>query len=109
MTRPLDITGESFDREVLQSEVPVLVDFWAAWCAPCKMIAPLLEELAREYGERAKFVKLDVDTDPHTAGAFGVRSVPTLMMFSGGTVRESIVGVRGRDELAALLDRYVTT
>ncbi|MCP4295521.1 MAG: thioredoxin [Proteobacteria bacterium] len=86
------INDGNFDNEVLKSEGPVLVDFWAAWCGPCKMIGPVLEDLSNEYSGKVKIAKLDVDQNQNTASQFGVRSIPTLILFENGKQKETIVG-----------------
>lgn len=90
--KPLEITDSNFASEVLQSEKPVLVDFWATWCGPCRMIAPIVEELATEYDGKFKIGKMDVDNNPQTATQFGIRSIPTLLIFKGGKVVDTIIG-----------------
>jgi len=90
--KPIEITDATFQHEVLESEKPVLVDFWAIWCGPCKMIAPVVEEIARDFDGKLKVGKIDVDNNPEIAMKFGIRSIPTLMVFKGGKVVEQIIG-----------------
>ncbi len=90
--KPLSVDDANFQAEVLSSDKPVLVDFWAIWCGPCKMIAPIVEELAGEYDGKLKVAKMDVDANPRTAMQYGIRSIPTLLIFKGGQVVEQIVG-----------------
>ena len=97
-------TDTSFESDVLQSDVPALVDFWAAWCGPCKMIAPLLDELADEYAGRVKICKVDVDSNPETAAKFNVRGIPTLLVFKNGTVEATKVGALSKAQLVEFVD-----
>ncbi len=90
--KPVAVSDANFQSEVLTSQTPVLVDFWAIWCGPCKMIAPIVEELASEYDGKLKVTKMDVDANPRTAMQYGIRSIPTLMIFKGGEVVEQIIG-----------------
>ncbi len=102
--RVAQIAEKDFESVVLESEQPVLVDFWASWCGPCKTVSPTLEALAEEYAGRLNIVKIDVDEAPELAARFGVRGVPTLMLFLGGNVEASKVGAMPRAQLAAFLD-----
>ncbi len=104
MSKPAAVDDSNFDQTVLQAELPVLVDFWAAWCAPCRMVAPLVEELAEEYDGRISFVKLDVDQNSKTAGKYGIMSIPTLLVFKQGKPVSHIVGFRPKAELKQSLD-----
>jgi thioredoxin 1 len=97
-------TDTSFESDVLQSDVPALVDFWATWCGPCKMIAPLLDELADEYAGRIKICKVDVDSNPETAAKFNVRGIPTLLVFKNGTVEATKVGALSKAQLVEFID-----
>lgn len=108
MSHPITVTDANFKAEVLDSTVPVLVDFWASWCSPCKMIAPIVEDLATEYDGKVKVVKVDIDANPSTPGMFGVMSIPTLMLFEGGEARERIVGYQPKARLAAIIDAVLT-
>ena len=101
------IKDAEFEQEVIKSEIPVLVDFWATWCGPCQMIAPVLEELAQEYGSLLKIVKMNVDENPATPSLFGIRAIPTLILFKAGEVVERITGVVPKDQLKAKLGKVV--
>ncbi|MBM4165649.1 MAG: thioredoxin [Ignavibacteria bacterium] len=90
--KPLQLTDSTFQTEVINSQTPVLVDFWAEWCGPCRMIAPIVEELAKEYDGKLKVGKVDVDSNPQISMDFGIRSIPTLMIFKGGKVVDQIIG-----------------
>ena len=99
----INITSANFEREVLQSEVPVLLDFWAPWCGPCRMIAPTVAKLAEEYAGRAKICKVNVDDEPQLAVRFGIVSIPTIKVLRGGQVTGSLVGLQPKENLEALL------
>lgn len=106
MASPLivTLTQENFQQEVLQSQTPVLVDFWAEWCGPCKMIAPLLDELADEYGDKIKIGKVNVDEQQSLAAQYGVRAIPTLLIINKGQIAEQMVGAKSKRDLKASLD-----
>ena len=103
----VQISDNSFDSDVLQAEGPVLVDFWAEWCGPCKMIAPVLEELASEYGEKLKICKMDVDANPETAPKYGIRGIPTLILFNNGDVAGQKVGALSKSQLSEFIDSAI--
>ncbi|MDP2808932.1 MAG: thioredoxin TrxA [Rhodocyclaceae bacterium] len=100
----LHVTDATFKNEVLESGVPVLVDYWADWCGPCKMIAPILEEVGREYAGKLKIAKLNIDDNPKTPGEFGIRGIPTLILFKGGNVEATKVGALSKSQLTAFID-----
>ncbi len=100
-----DVNDKNFATEVLQSDLPVLVDFWATWCGPCKSIGPVVEELSKEYAGRIKVTKLNVDENPATPGQYGVRGIPTLILFKGGKVLEQIVGAVPKTRLTAMIEK----
>lgn len=101
------VTDGSFDQEVLKAEGPVLVDYWAEWCGPCKMIAPILEEIANEYRDRLKVTKLDIDSNTATPQQYSIRGIPTLMVFKDGKVQATKVGALTKGQLKAFLDDVV--
>lgn len=105
--KPITISDDNFENEVLKSNQPVLIDFWAAWCGPCKMIAPVVEELAGEYDGKVKIGKLDVDNNQQTAIKYGVRSIPTLLVFKNGEVKETIIGAVPKAQIAQKLDSVI--
>jgi len=109
MTSPniATLTQENFAKEVVQSLTPVLVDFWAEWCGPCKMIAPILDELADEYDGRVRIVKVNIDEQQGLAAEYGVRAIPTLLLFDKGQVADQIVGLRSKRDLKASFDRLL--
>jgi len=107
MGNALDITDATFEHEVLHSTLPVLIDLWAPWCGPCKAIAPIVEELAGEYAGQLKVMKLDVDVNPHTPVAYGVQSIPTLLLFKDGQLVEQIKGAVPKQRIVDTLHRVV--
>ena len=96
---PLHVTDSSFKKEVLESDLPALVDFWAPWCGPCRMVAPIVEELSKEYAKKVKICKINVDDNPKVASHYGVMSIPTIMFFKNGKVSEQVVGALNKADL----------
>ena len=101
------VTDSSFADDVLQSATPVLLDFWAEWCGPCKMIAPILDDVAKEYGSKLKVAKINIDENQQTPAQFGVRGIPTLMLFKAGAVEATKVGALSKSQLVAFLDGHL--
>ncbi len=101
------VTDEKFKDEVLDSELPVLVDFWAPWCGPCRMVAPVVDEIAQQYEGKIKVFKLNTDENPNTASQYGIRSIPTLMIFKGGQRVDMVVGAVPKTTLASTLEKYL--
>ncbi|MCP4003546.1 MAG: thioredoxin [bacterium] len=104
MATILDVTDATFEQEVLKSQTPVLVDFWAEWCAPCRQLAPVIKELAEEYGDRLRVTKVDVDSNPKTASNLQVRSMPTILFIKDGTVASALIGRQPKDKLKEQID-----
>jgi thioredoxin 1 len=100
----LHVSDSSFENDVLQSQTPVLVDYWAEWCGPCKMIAPILDEVAKEYSGKLTVAKLNIDENQETPAKFGIRGIPTLMLFKGGNVEATKVGALSKSQLTTFLD-----
>ena len=107
-SKPMTLTKEDFDTQVLDSEQPVLVDFWAAWCQPCLMLAPTIEQLADEYGDKVKVAKVDIDAYPELGSAYQVNSIPTVILFDGGRVAQKFVGLQSKDVYAAEIDKLIS-
>jgi thioredoxin 1 len=103
MAEVVEVTDQTFDEEVLQCDKPTIIDFWAEWCAPCRAISPIIKELAEEYGDRVKIVKMDIDSNPSTPGRYGVRAVPTVLAFKGGEVAQQIQGARPRSDFETMV------
>jgi thioredoxin len=103
----LEVTDANFDQDVLKSEQPVLVDFWAAWCGPCRALAPIVDELAKDYHGKIKVGKMDVDSNSATPMRYGVRGIPTLLVFKGGQVKEQIVGYVPKETIQKAIDKHV--
>ncbi|MDJ0510916.1 MAG: thioredoxin [Crocosphaera sp.] len=101
------VTDDKFKDEVLESELPVLVDFWAPWCGPCRMVAPVVDEIAQQYEGKIKVFKLNTDENPNTASQYGIRSIPTLMIFKGGQRVDMVVGAVPKTTLASTLEKYL--
>ena len=104
MAEPMEVTDSNFDQEVLQAAVPVLVDFWAPWCGPCRMAAPIVHEVGEKYEGKAKVVKVNVDESPEVSSKYGIRSIPSLFLFKAGAVVDQAVGVQSAAQLAKMLD-----
>ncbi len=102
------VTKKNFEQDVLQSKRPVLVDFYADWCGPCKVVGPIVEELGNDYAGRVDVRKVDVDSNPELAGQYGVRSIPTLILFKGGVAQDTIVGAVPKSQLTEVIDRHAT-
>ena len=103
----INVTDSTFEQEVLSSEIPVLLDYWAEWCGPCKMIAPILNDIADEYSGKIKVAKLNIDENPATPAKFGVRGIPTLMIFISGSIEATKVGAMSKSQLSAFIDSTI--
>ena len=103
----LNVTDGNFDEEVLKAGTPVLVDFWASWCVPCRMIAPTVEQLAESHGDKLKVAKMNVDENMKTPGKYGIRGIPTLLLFKGGELKETLVGVQSKDKIIEIISKHL--
>ena len=108
MSKPVEVTDNNWDSEVLKANEPVLVDFWAPWCGPCRMVAPIVDELATEYDGKVKFLKLNTDDNVQTAARYGVRSIPTLMVFKDGEAVDQLIGFRPKSDLKRTIDKALS-
>jgi thioredoxin 1 len=106
--RVSEVTDSTFEKDVLQSSKPVLVDFWAAWCAPCRMLAPTIDAIAEQFGESAGVVKVNVDDNTSTAQRYGIKGIPTLILFSGGKEVERVVGATSKESISRMMEKHVT-
>ena len=107
MSSAIAVTDASFEQDVLKSDIPVLVDFWAPWCGPCRMVAPVVEEVATQYEGKIKVFKLNTDENPSVAGQYGIRSIPTLMLFKGGQRVDVVVGAVPKTTLSTTIEKYL--
>jgi thioredoxin 1 len=107
MAEVAEVTDQNFEAEVLNSDKPAIIDFWAEWCAPCRAIAPIIKELAEQYGEQVKIAKMDIDSHPNTPGQYGVRAIPTVLAFKGGQVVEQLQGARPKADFEAMVKKLI--
>ncbi|MBW2714617.1 MAG: thioredoxin [Deltaproteobacteria bacterium] len=107
MAEIVDVTDQNFEAEILNSDKPVIIDFWAEWCAPCKQIAPMIQDLAEQYGDRVKIAKMDIDSNPGTPGKYGIRSIPTILSFKDGQVVDQLQGSRPKADFEAAIEKLL--
>tara|TARA_B100000902_G_C27203809_1_gene860488 strand:+ start:369 stop:692 length:324 start_codon:yes stop_codon:yes gene_type:complete len=107
MSNVIELNDSNFENEVVKSDLPVLVDFWAEWCGPCKMIAPSVEKISEEYSDKLKVGKLDVDSNPNISSTFGIRSIPTLLIFKNGSPVDQIVGAVSKEVISSKVDNHI--
>lgn len=103
MADVIDVTDQTFQKEVIESDKPAVIDFWAEWCSPCRQIAPIIKELAAQYGDQVKIVKMDIDSSPATPGRYGVRAIPTILAFKNGEVVQQLQGARPKADFEAMV------
>jgi thioredoxin 1 len=108
MADVLDVTDQTFEAEVLQSDKPTIIDFWAEWCAPCRQISPIIKELAEQHGEKVKIVKMDIDSNPSTPGQFGIRAIPTILAFKNGEVVQQLQGARPKGDFESMVKNLLS-
>ena len=106
ITEPVHVTDDAFEKTVLKSEVPVVVDFWAPWCGPCRAIAPIVEELAKDHGHKVKFTKCNVDENPTTPTKYGIKSIPTLIFFKDGEIQDKVIGIVAKSRLEEMISKF---
>ena len=107
MAEIVDVTDQNFELEILKSDKPVIIDFWAEWCAPCKQIAPVIKDLAEQYGDRIKVAKMDIDSNPNTPGKYGILSIPTILCFKDGQVVDQLQGTRPKADFEAAIEKLL--
>jgi thioredoxin 1 len=107
MAEVVEVTDQNFEQEVLNSDQPAIIDFWAEWCAPCRAISPIITELAAQYGDQVKIVKMDIDAHPNTPGKYGVRAIPTVLAFKGGQVVDQLQGARPKSDFEEMVKKLV--
>ncbi len=108
MADVIEVTDQTFEAEVLQSDKPTIIDFWAEWCAPCRAIAPIIQELAEQYGDQVKIVKMDIDSNPSTPGKYGVRAIPTVLAFKDGQVAQQLQGARPKADFEEMVKNLLS-
>jgi thioredoxin 1 len=109
MAKTTEVNDPQFESEVLKAEVPVLVDFWAPWCGPCRMVEPIVEELAEEYGDKVKFLRMNTDDNVNTSSQYGIRAIPTLLVFKGGQPVGQVIGFRPKSDLKKVIDQALSS
>jgi thioredoxin 1 len=107
MAEVAEVTDQNFEAEILNSDKPAIIDFWAEWCGPCRAIAPIIKALAEQYGDQVKIAKMDIDSHPNTPGKYGVRSIPTVLAFKDGVVAEQITGARPKADFEAMVEKLI--